>query len=690
MSLKQDLKKRIIEGMIQKCRPKDEYVVLVVDPHTAKIVSSCCRVYDVMDAGVLVLESLMLKREKLDMPAIYFIEPTEASVMQLIKDFSEKGKPQYSVVHLFFTGHVPDEIMKDIGASAVIDRVKTFKELNCDFLAFESRSFVFDRRSVLKDLYFPELGENRRRELDQTARQLVSLCLTMNEYPHIRYTGTSKICQDVAQKVEAGLNRLIAQLPDWEANKDRERGTLLIVDRSIDPIAPLMHEYTYQAMVNDLIKVKGEVAFIPKKADVPTEQSGDSKQNAAKPKAVKGAKGDEDQEKGKYEEILLGEEDNLWVDLRHQHIGVVMQAVSKKFSEFRGKNAAARLAKNEAASVKDMINAMKAMPEYQSLIRQYFKHLSLAEECMKHFDTEYLESISELEQDMATGVTQNKEVVKPKDIKNLITRFCQSETIDVISKLRLLMIYIISQGAVASHSRKELFQAAGITLEMEAAIINLKHLGIDLQRKPAASNRDPVRTQLATERMNRIALTLMRFVPILYETMSGLISDTLPKDAFPYLKEPPPKDAIKKDAGAGITSSRKRGGWRVGGDKTESKETEAAKKPGARFIVYVLGGVTFSEMRSAYELHESTKAQIYIGSTEALTPINYIRALGDFPPDMDIRKSGRKAVGGAGSAAAGSAAGGAGGRSAARDEDFDEDFDDLPPSSNLNIKAGRL
>ena len=54
---------------------------------------------------------------------------------------------------------------------------------------------------------------------------------------------------------------LISQLPDWEANKDRERGTLLIVDRSMDPIAPLMHEYTYQAMVNDLVHVKGEVAL---------------------------------------------------------------------------------------------------------------------------------------------------------------------------------------------------------------------------------------------------------------------------------------------------------------------------------------------------------------------------------------------------------------------------------------------
>ena len=45
-------------------------------------------------------------------------------------------------------------------------------------------------------------GEVRRKELDQTARQIVSVCLTTNEYPYIRYTANNKICADLATKVE--------------------------------------------------------------------------------------------------------------------------------------------------------------------------------------------------------------------------------------------------------------------------------------------------------------------------------------------------------------------------------------------------------------------------------------------------------------------------------------------------------
>lgn len=49
--------------------------------------------------------------------------------------------------------------------------------------------------------------------------------------------------------------------------RGRGRGTLIITDRTMDTVGPLLHEMTYQAMANDLLNivdgVKYTCAFIP-------------------------------------------------------------------------------------------------------------------------------------------------------------------------------------------------------------------------------------------------------------------------------------------------------------------------------------------------------------------------------------------------------------------------------------------
>ena len=39
----------------------------------------------------------------------------------------------------------------------------------------------------------------------------------------------------------------------------KDQTQLIIVDRGYDPVAPIIHELTYQAMVNDLLEMDGDV-----------------------------------------------------------------------------------------------------------------------------------------------------------------------------------------------------------------------------------------------------------------------------------------------------------------------------------------------------------------------------------------------------------------------------------------------
>jgi hypothetical protein len=49
--------------------------------------------------------------------------------------------------------------------------------------------------------------------------------------------------------------------PDCQTPNGRPKAVLVIVDRSMDPAAPLLHDFWYQAMVNDLLPVKDGVTY---------------------------------------------------------------------------------------------------------------------------------------------------------------------------------------------------------------------------------------------------------------------------------------------------------------------------------------------------------------------------------------------------------------------------------------------
>jgi syntaxin-binding protein 1 len=60
---------------------------------------------DILDQNVSMVEDLGKKREPSPLVAVYFIQPSSASITQLIDDFST-GQPLYPSVHVFFSSKV--------------------------------------------------------------------------------------------------------------------------------------------------------------------------------------------------------------------------------------------------------------------------------------------------------------------------------------------------------------------------------------------------------------------------------------------------------------------------------------------------------------------------------------------------------------------------------------------------------
>ena len=82
----------MIESAKRHARFSKDYQILIMDKTSLKVFSSCCKFFDVYEAGLYHIERLEVKRKKFPKTdAIYFISPSLSSVSKLIRDFEEES-----------------------------------------------------------------------------------------------------------------------------------------------------------------------------------------------------------------------------------------------------------------------------------------------------------------------------------------------------------------------------------------------------------------------------------------------------------------------------------------------------------------------------------------------------------------------------------------------------------------------
>ncbi len=217
-----------------------QWKVLVLDKGSTRIISACCRMFDIMEEGVTLVENIEKARQPLpNLDALYFITPTEESIKKLTEDFRKTAQPQYNDVHLVFTSRVSDELMSKLKTQVtLLQKVKTFKELNLEFLAIESHCFHFDAPETFGEIYG---GLSDRSAQNRLVSKLLTTCVSLGEFPAIRYQLGSMRSKQVAEGLQAELEKYQKLVSTFPSETDN-RATLVIADRSFDLVSPFIHE----------------------------------------------------------------------------------------------------------------------------------------------------------------------------------------------------------------------------------------------------------------------------------------------------------------------------------------------------------------------------------------------------------------------------------------------------------------
>lgn len=604
-----------------------------MDKLTVKVMSYSCKMADITDEGISLVEDLSKRRQPLPaMEVVYFIQPTRESVSMFISDMTGRS-PLYKKAYVFFSSPISRDLLQLIKKdTSLLSRISALREMNLEYLAIDTQGFSTDNERALEQLFAEQSEKTQDYKvcIDTMACRLATVFASMKEFPTVRYcapksakdmTMPTTFRELVSTKLAAELwDRLVKYKSTIPNYPQMETCELLIVDRSIDPIAPVIHEWTYDAMCHDLLNMEGNKYVY----EMTTHKGRTEKK-----------------------EVLLEEHDPVWLELRDLHFAEASLRLHENMTQFGSMNKAAqiRLGLREGSdlSTRDLQKMVQALPQYSDQLDKLSLHIDIAAKLNDIIKVSGLRDIGHLEQDFVFGDAGTKELISFMKTK---------EVISTENKLRLLMIYAVTHPEKFDSTKQlQWRQLAQVTVDDMSAVTNMEYLGISVSKKHGSGfslkfgNRKK-NSALRKERDDgEKAWELSRFYPVIEELIENLAKGELSRDEYPFVKDPSstfpgswadsPSSTNNSRPAHSRRTSRATSTWARprqsdDGYSSESSLRHAISDPkilGKRIFVFIIGGATRSELRTVHKLTEQLKREVVLGSTSVDDPHQFITKL---------------------------------------------------------------
>jgi syntaxin-binding protein 1 len=607
MSLKDLVAKRILDDILGPIFKLGQWRVLVLDSLSTSIVSSCCKMHDVMSKGITLVEGLEKSREpQLTREAVYIIWPNEESILKMLTDFEEKDR-LYKAAHVYLLDRIPPLLVTKLQQSPARRYIKSLKESYIGFNPKESRVFTLNFPESFR-LLFSAGSAGKRDMKGRIADQLATLCAFLGEFPTIRCHKAVEELEDIASDLHKRLEDFRMQSPSFGMGDKKNQSELIILDRGFDVVSPLVHELTYQAMVYDLLGIKKDVYTYQAATEGGALHSRD---------------------------IILDESDEVWVQLRHRHISEVKQAISsmvKTFTTSKHKSVSSEM------SIKTLHQLVKEIPQHHRELSKFSRHLSLVENCDKRL-REGMYELCKAEQDLALGEDETGE--KIEDAMRLTVQTFFDKNVTDYDKVRLVMLQLLFSEGMGKEGITKLLQKVEIPPRERSSILNLACLGYPMLKDVKAEGamvKSGRRKRLRRREREGERYVVSRWIPVIQDIMEYAVEGNLDQSYCPILYDHPSSTPSHTPATAtssapiaqSVRSDQQRWKWvnkKRGASQPHPPQEEVAKP---RLIVFVVGGVTYSEIRAAYTVAQQFPTHdIVIGSTHIITPRDFIGHLNE-------------------------------------------------------------
>jgi syntaxin-binding protein 1 len=610
---------------------------------------------DITEAGIVSIDLIHRHREALpDLDAFYLLRPDSENIDRLLEDFKLAAKPQHNQVHLAFTQPLTtDQLDRLASGPNLPSRLRSLVEVPLSFVTIQDRGFHFDMKNCLPFL-FPKLPGVGDALVSDIGTRLVDVCRCLQTtVPAIRH-GQSQVCKLVADQLQQEL--AIHKRPNIGSSSKKEVPCqILILDRSVDMAATLVHDYCYEAMAYDVLDTTGMSGPATCSIDIdrhivrisdPVAKRSRNETMGARKSIMSMATSVPEPSPGK--EALLSDADLVWERLKHEHIVHAREELQRRVTEI-----CKTVDRRESGDmdVSDLLNQLRKTPEHKDTIMKLQNHLDIITAIEERMREEKLsDGVGQLEQNIACGVDGQGREVKPAELQTSLTSLVNTFEGDLSgeSKLRLLMLYFTCMANVPEQIRQKLISFCNLRPEDNHTLMSFfqtklmevpesqKHLLGQNQVHRGVKTKQTKRYKQNASIEGRFELS--RFDPKVKEILEQLSTGKLSDEDFPRLGD----DSGDTPGGGSLRAAAATSAapmapacddWSFAaatpsGAGKESTQ-EAPSEVTQRYIVFIIGGVTYTELRVASEVMKQlpSGAEVLMGGTSVLTPRRLIQIL---------------------------------------------------------------
>ncbi|KAG8881469.1 vacuolar protein sorting-associated protein 45 [Tulasnella sp. 331] len=533
--------------------PSNAIKVLLLDAHTTPFVSLATTQSELLSHQIYLTDRIdNQKRDRMPhLKCVCFVGTSEDSLEAVARELEEPSNV------------LTKRAIERLAEADSYELVKEVQEFFADYAPI--LPYLFSLNYLPSDstsLYGTTSNTWNPDALQRSAQGLAAVLLSLKKKPVIRYERMSGMAKKLGIEVQHVIKSNAAL---FDFRPTQVPPLLLIIDRLNDPVTPLLSQWTYQALVHEILGIQNgrvDLSLVP---DIRPELR---------------------------EITLLPQSDAFFAQHLNDNFGDLGAAVQKLVTDYQAKSLSQ--APSSIETIADMKRFVEEYPEFRKLGGNVSKHVALMGELSRIVGRDRLLDASEVEQSLAGS--GGGHAADLKAVQTLIA----APNIPPANKLRLAILYALRYQRSSSHAIVAVTESLtrnGVTAE-EAKLVNivLNVAGAEQRQDDLFSNENIFsRGKSALKGLKGVENVYTQHSPHLVDTLEVLFKGRLKEMSYPFLD---PAKALTGLGGSNATGQN------------------AGQRP-QDVIVFMVGGTTYEEAHAISKVNRElgNSARVLLGGT---------------------------------------------------------------------------